>query len=653
MPQFQEQHQRLSLEMRQAIRRNDVAAMEAATRAGVALLPDNAVWRYNLACALAQRGRADAALDELDRAIDLGFANPDSLLKDNDLEPLRSNSRFTRLVSKARERLASPGTGSKILALPVAQGLAWVTPSNTVWDFDLGKFNSFFDLSAFSRVAAAAVALPGSAGDAVRAWQAEGTAAGNRGDLYDNRDDGHSPFDLTGFPDMIRVRYGIDARQQNAHIGIAQFLYNGVVLGNSSMALTVGPFWRSSARVAYSDGKEAAFLSLQYFRNHLYVYPAHRDYDASHHGDVFPANTPYVLIAQGSSGCDQPVLRAVALTLAAFRPDVKTRLTQLGLLAPTVQAILRACQTNVSTRADYLSGRAHPPVFDPAAFDPLRMARMAHGMATNALPPLAALRVEEEDTVRPGVDFFDNAVGEGLFDTPAAVARVVRGPSYRRRIVVDAAASRDLQGLPLAWHWVLLRGDPAKVKIRPLDAEGRSAEIVVAYHGTSPVEPGRPLQGSRVDVGVFVSNAHHVSAPAFVTLFYLANEHRTYSADGRVLAIDYGSATNRYADPVLTLPRNWKDVYRYDGRGRLLGWTRVRGPQSTAFAPDGARVETTDELGRPHTARVVQYVRRSVAGDPVRPPDLVEVDTSLRLTYRYASEDDATGEVVSRENVAE
>ena len=77
-------------------------------------------------------------------------------------------------------------------------------------------------------------------------------------------------------------------------------------------------------------------------------------------GDLFPANTPYLLVSRGSSGSDKPFLEALALTYAAFRPDTKARLVAEDLLVPTVQMVFRRSLQNVRSRDDYFSGAAHP-----------------------------------------------------------------------------------------------------------------------------------------------------------------------------------------------------------------------------------------------------------------------------------------------------
>ena len=57
------------------------------------------------------------------------------------------------------------------------------------------------------------------------------------------------------------------------------------------------------------------FLYRQYRGGQLYVYPEHRDHDPGHngqggYGDLFPTNSPCVVISQGSSGSDRAFVRA-------------------------------------------------------------------------------------------------------------------------------------------------------------------------------------------------------------------------------------------------------------------------------------------------------------------------------------------------------
>src|SRR5436305_7448978 len=96
----------------------------------------------------------------------------------------------------------------------------------------------------------------------------------------------------------------------------------------------------------YTHQRGLPLLYEHYTHNNIYIYPEHRDHDPGHNGrgdgfgDTYPTNTPYLITSQGSSGSDQPFLHAIPFTLAAFRPAVKKRLVESGLLMPTLQMIL-------------------------------------------------------------------------------------------------------------------------------------------------------------------------------------------------------------------------------------------------------------------------------------------------------------------------
>ncbi len=62
------------------------------------LIPDDPTVHYNLACSLALLERLDAALDALETAIRLGYADPEFMAKDEDLSSLRGDRRFEELL---------------------------------------------------------------------------------------------------------------------------------------------------------------------------------------------------------------------------------------------------------------------------------------------------------------------------------------------------------------------------------------------------------------------------------------------------------------------------------------------------------------------------------------------------------------------------
>jgi len=395
----------------------------------------------------------------------------------------------------------------------------------------------------------------GELGRLLKLWYADGSAAGNVGDFYDNRDKGHSHLNMAKFPQLDKLVYPEAMQKRRLNWGLQRyFVTNHVTLGNSSTA--GGPTrGGSNSRRAVLSARTAGILYRQYRRSHLYIYPEHRDHDPGRngrggYGDLFPANVPYLITSQGSSGSDRPFIEAVAFTLAAFRPDVKKRLVETGLLMPTVQMILRACGKNVAYPADYLTGKAHPTVFAGGNVDPLAMVKMAHAMTADAIPPMIQLALIEEDPAVVGGDTFDAGRPEKLFDTPSAIARIVRSAKYTRRMVVSAKGSHDANGRKLTYHWAVLRGDADRIRIRPLNKAGSEAELLVPFHGRRPIRPGAAMESSRVDIGAFVHNGKHYSAPAFVCFYSLADEARTYDAKGRIVEIGYGVGDSTIGWPI-------------------------------------------------------------------------------------------------------
>jgi hypothetical protein len=380
--------------------------------------------------------------------------------------------------------------------------------------------------------------------DLLKKWHAQGTAAGNTGDYYDNRDRGHSDLNLSLYPQLQRLAYPEQARKMNLDWAAQRAVLPITVFGNSSTSSGVHQ-GGSNPRMLYTHPMGLKLLYLQYTGNNLYIYPEHCDYDPGHNGtpgfgDLYPTNTPYVMISQGSSGSDQPFMQAAASTLAAFRPEVKKKLIQSGLLMPTVQMIFRMTNKQVADPKDYLTGKAHPTVFQGAEVDALKMAQMAHQIKPDELPPMIQLKVIEEDVAAPGRDYFEAAGDEVLAETSAVIARICRSRSYTRRIVVSAEDSYDRNNRPLRWHWVVLRGDAPRIRIKPLGAHASRAEIVVPWHDRRPIAEGSSMESNRVDIGVFVHNGAYYSAPGFVTFLFLDSEARTYDDRGRLLEIGYG-----------------------------------------------------------------------------------------------------------------
>lgn len=584
----------------------DAAAADAAL--APLLARHHAVGRLHAirAAIAASRGDDARAVASLEAAAARGYRGLSLLLASRPLSRLAGEPRVAALAKAAAA--APADEPAPVPARPVVDGVALVGPENTSWDPGQRRLVSRFSFPAsLRRLPLFPRPADGPLGDLER-LVAAGLSTGNVGDLYDNRDGGHSTlrFDPNAPVQLSRTTYDPAAQAARLDYGLNKSMaFDAIVFGNSSTALQ-GPYWRSQARLAMTEPEGADRMWQLYAGNAIYVFPEHRDYDPEAEGgrgDLFPAYLPYLVVAQGSSGSDRAFLTAIQAILAAFSTDTKAFLKARGLIAPTVQQILRRSMRTAPPGRGYLGPVAHPTVFRGEDVDLAAAIRLAREMRAGEAPPLATLRVLEEPDLVSGVSFFADGIDERLFDTPAAVARVWRGVEPTRRYVLEAAAT-DPNGRPVVFHWRVIRGDGARTRIRPSGEAGAVAEIVVPWRTRAP-EPSRPdVATSRVDVAVFADNGVHYSAPAIFSIVFPAHQARDYEdgpAGPRILSVDYRETRETpYADPLVWPRRDWRDDYAYDAAGRLLGWTRTRGGAATRFDAQGRRFDG----GR---ARVVGY----------------------------------------------
>ncbi len=612
-----------------AQQRLDIASQAA--RRQTVLEPEEPAGWYNLACVLAVTGEIQPALTSLQEALRRGFRDTRQLQTDPDLQGLRSDPSFAEILKAAKEPFTPPEPAPPFQPGQIKNGVALVTEQNTRWDEGrMSLITSFAPLPVLESATAIVGTSPAEV--AVQGWISNGTAAGHHGDLYDNRDRDHSNLNLAKFPQLVRVEYSPEASKADADWGmrIGQ-AFEVTVFGNSSTSHVESPYWRSNPRSLMHEDLLMKLAYNQFVNNQLYCYPEHNDFDTTH-GDVYPANTPFWIISQGSSGSDQPFLEAIALTLAAFRPDVKRQLVEKHLLMPVIQMLLRRSQKSVQTEDDYFSGTAHPVVFQSPELDTLRMVQLAHDLTLETLPATVRLSVIEEDRGIPGRDFFHTGSAEQLFDTPSAIARVFRTSAFQRRMMIDAAQSVDSAGRPLTFLWAVLQGDPDHVRIRTLNEKGSRAEVIIEWHDRAAIPGLQGMQTNRVDIGVFALNGKTASLPAFVSSYTLANEKRTYNDRQLIESIDYGDAeiSRRYVDPVLDIPKKWRDDYHYDSGNVLLGWTRTfPGEPAREFAADGRLIVKKDNNGQPVEWRDVRYEAESIKGQP---PTLRQVLSDVAQT---------------------
>ena len=571
-------HRMMLNELKICISKGDYGAMLNLCSNAVSLFPNDATWHYNLACALTRRGDFKAARNALMRSAELGFADANGLQNDNDLAMLRRDPVFAEALSKVRANFMYPKrVPGAVEASPLGE-TAEISSSNVSWDMNLGGYIALFSQRPLSvassklNISSEPVKIPGRAWEQIRKWRTMGTASGNVGDIYDNHDLGHSVLDTEFFPGLIPTRYAKEAKSFGAATAGSLFTFPGqIVFGNSSTANLSGPYWGSCARLMQNN--YLGVLVRQYFSNALYVYPQHHDYLPSRLGDVFPTRTPYLFISPGSSWTDRPILAAVATALAAMRPETKDALAAKGMIAPTLQYLLRASQTNVVAREDYLTHKAHPVVFNGEAVDTLRLAELSHTLTTNSLLPIVPLRILSDDSIDkqiPNRDFYGTA-GEVLFISPCAIAHVWRGAGRTRKMILEAGNPNDRTA---RYHWFVGQGDKDKIRIREIDSRGSRVEISVDYH-KAPFDTPFGIKSSRVDIICVADDGVNYSAPSFVTWFFPPSVSHSFDVNGNTLSVEYAKGDDIYVDPIIILPKGLRSEFHYDKSGKRTSTSHI------------------------------------------------------------------------------
>ena len=612
-PAEQNQFHQLKRELEIQLQKGNGKASQTILEKLIKLAPSDLNLKYLLVRVLTSMAEHDQAIEILKSALKMGFRDLDALNKDPMLASLRLHPSFSEipeLISQHSDNLET----EPVAPAAIIEGSVTISEKNTHYDFDRGVFSSFFQMPSPTSFESS---IDRSGPEKLDAWLKEaiasGNAAGNLGDFYDNRDSGHSRLDVSAFPFLSKIIYGEPALTRGLNQGPQfQFLFNRVTFGNSSTAITGSSFWRSHARRAYSDHNLANFLAFQYRNNQIYVYPEHRDHDPEM-GDLFTANTPYLIVSQGSSGSDIPFLKAIGKALASFQPDVKAKLIESGVLMPTLQMLFRYSNQGIQSDANYLTGLAHPTVFDAAQLDVPYLCRAANALTVDFTPPMVNLQVIQEDPLLSGSDYFSPS-NERLFDTPQAIARVFRGFPKTRHLTVSAEKSTRLgipvSDAPIKYTWVVLRGDPALIKISPKNESGSVCELAVSYHEPHLNSDPDTVESNRIDIGVFARDGGQYSAPGIISYYFLSNEKRIYDDSGRIQTVDYRDPLRSgiYIDPAIDARRDWRDEFHYDQSGKLSHWVRFWENGTTSdFTPHGAFVSAKTETGEFAKVRGVRY----------------------------------------------
>ena len=646
-PQRWLRHTQLRNEFLGAIRRGDTRAMESISKAGVDLMPEDPTWRYNHACALAYREEAGLALNELEKAVHLGFRNANAIEKDTDFARVNTLPRFKEIVKLAQTLAGKPIPGRPKVQPAYARlgGAITLTATNVNWNFDTGVFETHILMAGENNPSPLADRYGKSRQQPkdcperpyMAAWLSEGTAAGNGGDIYLNHDRGHSMLAVGDFPLLTTLRFPEDARRYEIDLDLPNMVFkdNPFVFGNASRARVTGPFWRSNARAAMMDPYSAVRMDRFYLSNQFWVFPAHKDFGQEGLGDIFPARVPHFLATVGSSYTDQPFLRAAVASAAAFARPTRQALVRRRLMAPTIQWLLRRTLKGIATEQDYLTPKAHPVAFAAKDLDILSTVKYAHALRPEQIPPVAKLTLVNSKIfpirlLRPIHDYPDPN-GEILFVTPTAIAFALRGLEAERTFLVQAQSFPE-RDPSVQFAWRVVGGEAAAVKIGPPLGE----TLASPETGLAQITIDRRRLKSRLDIAVFAkSHGTEWGAPSFVTFMPIPFEERVYDANGRLISIDNANPEGRYTDPLLALPRQWKDTFSYAPDGRLLGYTRtLGGKEVAAFTATGERIVERNADGSPKKVVRVRYLPRGTRNPahPNLPPELTYVDEGTPFT---------------------
>lgn len=472
-PSRQADHTRLRGEFVAAMRSGDIATMESTCRRGTELLPDDPTWAYNLACALAYRLDKTAALDQLEKAIDLGFRDADAIVADTDLARLSGERRFEELVEYARLMSSRP-VYSGPLAVVDATGVTGkpvvLGAQNLAWDFDNGCFNALLKLAS------------------------EG-AGGNAGDLYFNRDGNHSRIAVENFPSLTEVRLDAEGRRLGMDLDFPNMFFPYPVFGNCSRAYVEPDFWRSLPRaLVTTEAARLGGMARFYLSNQIWVFPANADYPPDGaFGDCFSAVTPYWIVTQGHSWSDRRYLEAALEISRSLRPDVKRKIVASGMLAPTVQEILRKSLRGVDGEEAYLSPAAHPTCMPPDGLDMERLVKLASERSLDSIAPLASVQVV--------VSGAEATVPECAYATPFASSFIIRSGKSVRKFALRAAGGDEFE-------FRIVHGDTGR------------ANIARTGDSTAVVEFQIESLTNRLDVAVFAkSRTSGWGAPSYVSFF--------------------------------------------------------------------------------------------------------------------------------------
>ena len=177
-----------------------------------------------------------------------------------------------------------------------------------------------------------------------------------------------------------------------------------------------------------------------------------------------------------------------------------------GLLAPTIQTLIRKSLVGVTNEVCYLTARAHPTALPPNGLDLNRLKALAATLRPEEIPPLAAVAVKPRPVAVPPV------WPELTYATAFAWAYVLRADETERSSTVSAKGADD-------FAFAVVHDDLGAARVERLSHE--TALITLDKRRMSPT--------NRVDLAVFgKGRATAYGAPSYIS-FAVVDSSAPYS----------------------------------------------------------------------------------------------------------------------------
>ena len=187
-----------------------------------------------------------------------------------------------------------------------------------------------------------------------------------------------------------------------------------------------------------------------------------------------------------------------------MKSATKQEAVKRGLLAPTIQTLIRKSLVSVTNENDYLSFKAHPTALPAGGLDMARLKASAAALKPEGIQPLAIV------TVKPRYVKDQPTWPELTYATAFAWAYVLRAEEKERIFVINAKGAGD-------FAFAVVHDDLGAAKLDRLSHD--TAAVTIDKSLMSPT--------NRVDVAVFGKNRNTTwGAPSYISFARLDERAR-------------------------------------------------------------------------------------------------------------------------------